>query len=116
MAEPQPNESWPRALSFYESHTGNQWQHIPRFRELVLSISRSPKTAGLTAFTSHETLIVSPYTRDWLEGRHVRLHPLSDGRVRIEKWPPQFERSAKETFTLSIGDARDQVLALVADL
>ena len=47
---------------------------------------------GLTAVTfSHETLdrvaYIHPLSADWFEGRHVRVHPLTDGNVRIDKFP-----------------------------
>src|SRR5689334_16071274 len=76
MPEPT-NSRWSSALSTYDRLAAHHWKHIPPFRELVAWISGTREAFGLTAFTSHETLIVSPYSRypDWFYGRGVRLHP-----------------------------------------
>jgi hypothetical protein len=62
-------------------------------------------------------LIISPYTRypDWFDGRHVRLHPLRDGRVRVE-YHRQGPSKPGDTWTGALEDARDRVAKLIADL
>jgi hypothetical protein len=112
------NESWSRALAFYDALEGPQWEHIRLFRDLVAELARSTEAAGLTAVTSHETLTVSPYTRypDWFEGRHVRLHPLSNGQVQISQYPERFDRRPAESSTLSLDEARAKALSLLAEL
>ena len=112
------NGSWDGALSMYDSLVGPSWRHIPAFRDLVAVLGRSHEASGLTAVTSHETLILSPYTRypDWFEGRHLRLHPLADGRIRIDRYPERFDRRPAETWTISLDEARDRILQLVVDL
>ena len=79
MTEPA-NGSWSHALAVYDSLDGSGWRHIPAFRSLVVALSTAPEASGLTAVTSHETLIVSPYTRypDWFEGRHVPMSQALD--------------------------------------
>jgi len=118
MIDDAPNASWRTALAFYDSLAGPNWAHIPGFRKLLWTVSRSPSAAGLTAVTSHETLIVSPYSRypDWFEGRHLRLHPLTDGSVRIDNCPERFDRRPAETWTVSLEAAADQTLRLIAEL
>ena len=112
------NESWTRALERYDGLVGDGWEHIPAFRELVRALGASDDASGLTAVTSHETLIVSPYTQypDWFEGRHVRVHPLTDGRIRVDRVPQQFDRRPTETWTLPLEEAREKLRALITDL
>ena len=118
MTSERANASWDEALALYDSLVGPKWQHIPRFRDLVALIAISPAASGLTAVTSHETLIVSPYTRhpDWFEGRHVRVHPLADGTIRVERHPERPDRSRAENWTLSPEDARHKILELMTGL
>jgi hypothetical protein len=118
MSGESTNRSWDEALSLYDSLLGPAWRHIPGFRRLVELLGRSPEASGLTAVTSHETLIVSPYTRypDWFEGRHLRLHPLADGRVRIDRYPERFDPRPAETWTVALEEAREKILELVVDL
>jgi hypothetical protein len=118
MGDEAINTSWAKALAVYDWLIENGWPHIPAFRALVVEISRLDETSGLTAVTSHETLIVSPYTAypDWLEGRHVRLHPLRDGTVRVDKVPQRFDRHPTETWTLSLQETRDRIALLFSDL
>ena len=89
MDDKTQNKSWAKTLELYDSLLKNGWPHVPGFRNLVATLASSQEAWGLTAFTSHETLIVSPYTRypDKLDERHVSVHTLSDGTVRIEKIP-----------------------------
>jgi hypothetical protein len=112
------NESWTAALTLYDSLIEAGWQHIPRFRELVRALSTSQEASDLTAVTSHETLILSPYTRypDWFEGRHVRVHPLTDGTIRIDRVPQRFERNPTETWTVSPQEAEARIRAVIAEL
>jgi len=112
------NDSWVRALALYDSLRQAHWEHIRPFRELVAEVGRSAEAAGLTAVTSHATLLVSPYMRypDWFEGRHVRIHPLSSGHVRISHHPERFNRQPAESSTLPLADARVKALALIAKL
>jgi hypothetical protein len=112
------NQSWTRALALYDSLTGPGWEHIPEFREFVETVSRSTQAAGLTAVTSHDTLLVSPYTcyPDWFEGRHVRLRPLSDGAVQISRWSGQFASDRVEARTVPLPEALEKVLGLLAEL
>ena len=118
MTSEPTNSSWSEALSRYDSLGGPAWRHIPPFRELVAGIGRLPEASGLTAITSHETLTVSPYTRypDWFEGRHHRLHPLVDGRVRIDRFPERIDGQPAETWTLPLEEAREMVASLLADM
>ena len=117
MGEPT-NSSWSAALSLYDSLSGPQWQHILAFRELVSKIGGSTEASGLTAVTSHETLIISPYAvyPDWFEGRHLRLHPLPSGEVRMDRYPERFDGSPAETWTVPFEHALDRILRLLADL
>ena len=117
MGEPT-NDSWSAALSFYDSLAGPAWNHIADFRKLVASIAASSEASGLTAVTSHETLTLSPYTRypDWFEGRHLRLHPLPSGAVRIDRCPERLDRRPAETWTLPLEQAREQILQLLTEL
>jgi hypothetical protein len=112
------NESWEHALALYDSLSGENWSYIPPFRSLVEVLAQSNEAAGLTAVTSHATLIVSPYTTypDWFEGRHVELHPLSDGNVRVSRHPARFARESSETWTLSLSDAEAKARSLIAEL
>jgi hypothetical protein len=118
MPNEPTNSSWSEALALYASLEGPAWQHIPAFRQLVAAISAASVASGLTAVASHETLTISPYTRypDWFEGRHVRLHPLADGRVRIDRFPKRFDRRPAETWTLSLEETRERIIGLLADL
>ena len=118
MGSEPTNSSWSEALSRYDSLDGPAWRHIRPFRELVATIGGSPEASGLTAITSHETLTVSPYTRypDWFEGRHLRLHPLADGRIRIDRFPERFDRRPAGTWTLPLEEAREKIANLLADL
>jgi hypothetical protein len=104
---------WTRAIALYDSLIEAGWHHIRPFRELVRALGNSAEALGLTAVTSHETLIVSPYTRypDWFEGRHVRVHPLKDGTIRVDRVPQQYDRHPTETWTLSLDDAGWQPLS-----
>ena len=118
MSDGPANASWAQALARYDSLVEYGWRHIPPFRQLVSELSRCAEASGLTAVTSHETLIVSPYTRypDWFEGRHVRVHPLTDGNVRIDKVPQQFDRHPTETWTVPMPAALEKIRSLVSDL
>ena len=118
MDEEFTNDSWRQALARYDSLVGPHWQHLRRFRDLVAAIGRSADASGLTAVTSHETLMISPYTRypDWFEGRHLRVHPMSDETVRVYKFPEQFDRRPAETWTVPLAEAEDFVRGLLADL
>jgi hypothetical protein len=118
MSDESTNASWVHALARYDSLVEHGWRHIPLFRELVAELSRCSEASGLTAVMSHETLIVSPYTRypDWFEGRHVRVHPLVDGSVRIDKVPQQFDRHPTETWTVPVQVALEKIRGLVTDL
>jgi hypothetical protein len=73
---------------------------------------------GLTAVTSHEVLTISPYSRypDWFTGRHIKLHPLPDGKMRVDRCPERFDSRAAETWTLPVNDALEKVLRLIAEL
>jgi len=112
------NESWERALALYDSLLGENWRYIAAFRGLVAVLAESKEAAGLTAVTSHATLIVSPYTTypDWFDGRHVELHPLSDGNVRVSRHPARFDTQSSETWTLSLSDAEGKARSLIAEL
>lgn len=112
------NQSWSHALAVYDSLVSHGWRHVVEFRNLVFEISRSEEASGLTAFTSHETLIVSPYTLtpDAFDGRHLRLHPLTDGQVRIDNYPELFARHQVETWTVPLQEARTKALSLLANL
>ncbi len=108
------NDSWQKALSFYDSLSGADWEHIREFRALVSAIAASDEARGLTAITSHEVLILSPYSRhpDWFEGRRLELQPLVDGNIRIVRHsvrPP-------DSWTLPPDQALREVLALLAEL
>jgi hypothetical protein len=118
MSDGGTNVSWAQALALYDSLMEHGWRHIPAFRQLVSDLSSCAEASGLTAVTSHETLIVSPYTRypDWFEGRHVRVHPLVDGNVRLDKVPQQFDLHPTETWTVPLEQALKKVRDLVSDL
>jgi hypothetical protein len=111
-------DNWTEALALYDRLVESGWRHIPPFRELVRALSLSEEAAGLTAVTSHETLIVSPYTRypDWFEGRHIRVHPLTDGTIRIDRVPQRFDRHPTETWTVPLEEAEARIKGLIADL
>jgi len=117
MNEGFTNDSWSDALARYDKLVGAGWQHISDFRNLVSAIGRSPEAAGLIAITSHDTLMLSPYTRypDWFDGRHIRVHPLPNGHVRVTKYP-EFPQRPAETWTVSVAEAQDLILRLIADL
>ena len=112
------NESWIKALALYDALREPHWNHIRPFRDLVSEVGRSAEAAGLTAVTSHETLLVSPYTRypDWFEGRHVRLHPLPNGQVQISRYSERFNSRPTESWTVSLVEARAKALSLMAEL
>ena len=112
------NESWSHALALYDSLQRPHWQHIRAFRDLVAELAQSVEAAGLTAVTSHATLIVSPYTcyPDWFDGRLVRLDPLFNGQVEISRHLDGLNRRPVESWTLSIVDARPRALALFLEL
>jgi hypothetical protein len=118
MVTEPTNSSWAEALALYDALDGKAWSHIAAFRRLVAAISSSEEAAGLTAVTSHETLIVSPYTKypDWFEGRHLRLHPLADGQVRIDRYPERFDRRPAETWTLLLEEAQEMAFRLIPEL
>ena len=109
------NPSWQDALRRYDSLVGPGWEHIPAFRALVLDLGSCAEAAGLTAVTSMDELLISPYTRspDWYEGRHVRLRPLKDGGVRID-WRP--EQGPVEIWTVPLAEAKGAVLPLLVQL
>jgi hypothetical protein len=109
------NDSWKEAVALYDSLIESGWQHIRPFRELVQALANSGEASGLTALTSHETLIISPYTRypDWFEGRHVRVHPLKDGTIRIDRVPQRYDRHPTETWTLPLECAPAHLPALL---
>lgn len=85
--EHPPRESWDVALEFYRTLTnhGPQWSHIPRFSEFVSDLSQYDEIKWLHAVTSHENLIVSPFSSgsDVLVGRRVVLHPTVNGDIEI---------------------------------
>lgn len=112
------NESWAATLAIYDGLVDAGWRHIPPFRELVRALSECDEVFGLTAVTSHEMLILSPYTKypDWFEGRYVRVHPLIDGTIRIDRVPPQFDRAQIETRTVPLAEGLAQIRALAAEL
>jgi hypothetical protein len=112
------SDSWTEALALYDRLVEAGWQHIRPFRQLVSELSLSDEASGLTAVTSHETLIVSPYTRypDWFEGRHVRVLPLTNGTIRIDRVPKRFDRHATETWTVPLEEAQARIKALIRDL
>jgi len=118
MNEELANDSWRHALAFYDTLQGPQWGHIPGFRRLVSAIGRSVEARGLTAVTSHEILLVSPYTKypDWFDGRHVRLVPLADGQVRVERYPAGSQLGAAETWTATIEDVQAGALRAIGEL
>jgi hypothetical protein len=118
MDEEFTNDSWRGALALYDSLVGPQWQHIRRFRELVAAIGRCSEASGLTAVTSHETLMISPYTcyPDWFDGRHVRLHPMPNGTVRVYKFPEQPNRHPAETWTVPLDEAEGMIRRLLTEL
>jgi len=112
------NESWIRALTLYDGLVEAGWKHILPFRELARALSTSKEASGLTAVTSHETLILSPYTRypDWFEGRHVRVHPMTDGTIRIDRKPQQFDGNPTQTWTVPLQEAEALIRSLIAEL
>ena len=111
------NDSWVQALAVYDDLVAAGWDIIA-FRDLVRALGASTEASGLTAITSHETLIISPYTRypDWFEGRHVRVHRLKDGTIRIDKVPQRFARQPTETWTVAHKEAPDRIRSLLTDL
>jgi len=118
MSDEPSNGSWAKALALYDSLVGPGWDHVAAFRGVVSMLSTSAEASGLTAVTSHETLILSPYTRypDWFQGRHVRVHPLRDDTVRIDVVPEQFDRRPTETCTVPLDQALAKVRTLISDL
>jgi hypothetical protein len=118
MAGSPTNAKWLDALQFYDGLQADGWPHIAAFRELVAQISVSPTAVGLTAVASHEVLLISPYTRypDWFDGRHVKLHPLTDGTVRLERYADVHGPQASEIETVPIKDALPTVLRILARL
>ena len=111
-------DTWLAALALYDSLIGHGWHHIKAFRELVATLGRCEEARGLTAVTSHETLLISPYTRypDWFDGRHIRVHPLRDGSVRIDRVPQRFDLQPTETWTVALDQAQRKLLELMAEL
>jgi|GEM_PF-6863349 len=118
MDDEHTNASWTRAIETYDSLVEQGWHHISAFRELVAEISKCAEASGLTAVTSHETLIVSPYTcyPDWFDGRHIRLHPLANGSVRLDKVPQRFELKPTETWTVLMPQALERARSLLSSL
>jgi hypothetical protein len=110
-------ESWVAALERYESLSGSDWAHIPRFKQLVAELAASKEAFGLTAVTSHEVLSISPYTKyaDWFEGRRVVLEPLPSGDVRVEYRPAAGAKNVHAE-AMPIADARSVVLRLMSEL
>jgi len=109
-------QSWTNALWRYDSLIEAGWTHVRPFRALVEVLGRSPETSGLTAVTSHETLLISPFIRypEWFDRRHVRLTPLHTGAVQVSRHP---ERPRPvEFWTMSLEDARAKALELCAAL
>jgi hypothetical protein len=114
MSDRDPKLSWQAALTLYDSLIDSGWEHISAFRALVGFIADSPEATGLTAITSHETLTISPYSvyPDWFEGRRVQLHPLADGRVRVDR----YSETSHDTLTLTLEEVRAQVHIFLAEL
>ena len=111
-------DSWAKALALYDSLTGPEWGHIRPFRELVQLLSGSDAARGLSAVTSHETLRISPYTRypDVVDGRHVRVQPLPDGTIRVERVPAGGDLQKTDSWTLPLEQSREKILELMAEL
>lgn len=118
MSAVSQKERWAHAIALYDQLAEAGWAHIPAFRQVVAELSATPAAARLTAVTSHEILTISPYTRypDWFEGRHVRLEPLSDGRVRIELHRGRFDMAADESWSVPVGEAAARIARLLEDL
>jgi hypothetical protein len=109
-------DSWRQALDLYDSLIAAEWTFIPRFREFVVMLSNSDACSGLYAYTSHEELIISPYTRwpDWNEGRCVEILPHSDGTVTVT-----YRSDLRKMIEKRVGnmeDLRDFVLKVTASL
>jgi len=118
VADEPTNESWTAALVTYDGIVGPNWPHMPAFRAFVASLACTEEASGLTAITSHDTLIVSPYTRhpDWIEGRHVLLRPHRDGRVLIESYPLGWKAAPAESRFVAMEDALAVARRALADL
>jgi hypothetical protein len=119
MSERAANDSWMRALGFYESLARESgWTHIRAFIEFVAVLGRSREAAGLTAITSHETLSVSPYTRypDWFEGRRVVLHPNPNGTLLLSRARDGTGGQVEAVRTVPLEEALPLALSLFAEL
>lgn len=118
MTATKQAERWAHALALYDRLAEAGWAHIPAFRRMVAELSTMPAAARLTAITSHEILTISPYTRypDWFEGRHVRLEPLSDGRVHIHFRRGRFDMGADASWTVPVGEAPARIAQLLTEL
>jgi len=118
VADEPTNESWAAALAIYDGIVGPNWPHMPAFRAFVASLGCTEEASGLTAITSNDTLIVSPYTRhpDWIEGRHVLFRPHRDGRVLIESYPQGWNAAPAESRFVAMEDALAVAQRALADL
>ena len=118
MTATKQAESWAHALALYDQLAEAGWAHIPAFRRMVAELSTTPAAARLTAITSHEVLTISPYTRypDWFEGRHIRLEPFADGRVRIDFRRGRFDMGPDASWVVPVGEAGARLAQLLEDL
>jgi hypothetical protein len=53
---------------------------------------------------------------DVFDGRHVRVHPLSDGTVRVERVPAGRDPQRTVSWTLPLEDAGKKIQELLAEL
>jgi hypothetical protein len=104
-------------LDLYQSLIDSGWDFIIPFREFVKRVGVSREAAGLTVYTSHETLIFSPYSTypDWLKEPRVLVRPLKNGQIEV-MLSPNFYTPNREDSTIDLSHAMDTVLQLIGEL
>ncbi len=118
MADRADTFGWDRALERYDDLIRDGWLHLAPMRQLIFELQVAEETRGLTAVTSMDRLLLSPYTcyPDWFEGRHVLIAPLWSGKVQVSWHPERFCAPPTKVWLFEFPDVHARVLRLAAEL
>lgn len=96
------DQSWQKALALYRSFDRPSLAYLRRFEDIVAQLASSKEVRGLYAITSHETLIITPYSYpDFMNKRRVCASPLPTDDVEISRYDHRRQPAEQETVPIA---------------
>ena len=113
---PAWDESWQLALSRYEARVADGFHRLNCLLRVVRQLHSAQEIRGLFAITSHDDLLISPYScyPDWFNGRRIDAAALPSHHVRV-RFAQNCYDPHPEVCELHPDDAVDIILRLCRD-